>query len=88
MNSSLATLAVFLVAAMFLSQAQAQFDPRLCCFDFVTKPIPRKNLKSYEHSNARCSMPAVIFTTHMKRRICADPQAPWVQDRIKHLSPN
>ncbi|KAK9412335.1 C-C motif chemokine 7-like [Crotalus adamanteus] len=87
MNSSLATLAVFLVAAMFLSQAQAQFDPRLCCFDYVTKPIPRKNLKSFERSNVRCSRQAVIFTTHLNRRICADPSAPWVQDRIKRLSP-
>ncbi|XP_015670329.1 C-C motif chemokine 7 [Protobothrops mucrosquamatus] len=89
MNSSLATLAVFLVAAMFLSQAQAQaqFEAQLCCFNYVTKPIPRKNLKSFERSNARCSRQAVIFTTHVNRQICADPSAPWVQDRIKHLSP-
>ncbi|XP_070802681.1 C-C motif chemokine 5-like [Pituophis catenifer annectens] len=88
MNSSLATLAVFLVAAMFLSQAQAQFDATVCCFDYVTKPIPRRNLKSYEHANARCSMQAVIFITHKNRRICADPNAPWAQDRVKYLSKN
>ncbi|XP_058020577.1 C-C motif chemokine 5-like [Ahaetulla prasina] len=88
MNSSLATLAVFLVAAMFLSQAQAQFDPRLCCFDYVTRPIPRKNLKSYEYTNARCSRQAVILITHVNRRMCADPSEPWVQDRVKYLSKN
>ncbi|XP_070598189.1 C-C motif chemokine 5-like [Erythrolamprus reginae] len=85
MNSTLATLAVFLVAAMFLSQAEAQFDPRLCCFGYVAKPIPRRNLKSYERTNVRCSMQAIVFATHANRRICADPSAEWVQNRVKHL---
>ncbi|XP_007439891.1 C-C motif chemokine 5-like [Python bivittatus] len=86
MNSSLAAFSVFLVAAVFLSQAQAQFDPSLCCFNYINKPVPRKLLKSYEHSNIKCSMPAIIFTTHRNVRICADPSAPWVEDRINHLS--
>ncbi|XP_032073045.1 C-C motif chemokine 5-like [Thamnophis elegans] len=86
MNSSLATLAVFLIAAMFLSQAQAQFDPRLCCFNYQNKPVPLRNLKSYERTNSRCSMPATIFTTKKDRKICADPSAQWVQDRIRQLS--
>ncbi|XP_026564357.1 C-C motif chemokine 8-like [Pseudonaja textilis] len=88
MNSSLATLAVFLVAAMFLSQAQAQFDPKRCCFDYVKKPIPQRNLRSFERTNARCSMQAVVFITHVNRQMCADPNAQWVQDRIKYLSQN
>ncbi|XP_063158645.1 C-C motif chemokine 5-like [Candoia aspera] len=88
MKSSLAAFSVFLVAAMFLSQAQAQFDPKLCCFDYINRPVPRKNLRSYEHSNVKCSMPAIIFITHRNVRICADPSAPWVQDRINYLSPN
>ncbi|ETE67597.1 C-C motif chemokine 5, partial [Ophiophagus hannah] len=88
MNSSLATLAVFLVAAMFLSHAQAQFEAKLCCFNYVKKPIPQKNLRSFEYTSARCSMHAVVFITHMNRQMCADPNAQWVQDRVKYLSQN
>ncbi|XP_026527273.1 C-C motif chemokine 5-like [Notechis scutatus] len=88
MNSSLATLAVFLVAAMFLSQAQAQFDAKLCCFDYVKKPIPQRNVRSFERTSARCSMEAVVFITNRNRQMCADPNAQWVQDRVKYLSQN
>ncbi|XP_026547525.1 C-C motif chemokine 5-like [Notechis scutatus] len=88
MNSSMATLAIFLVAAMFLSQAQAQFESILsvCCFDYVKRPLPEKILKSFEETEGRCSRPAVIFITHKNRRICADPSEQWVQDRIQYLS--
>uniref|UniRef100_A0A670YUJ1 C-C motif chemokine n=1 Tax=Pseudonaja textilis TaxID=8673 RepID=A0A670YUJ1_PSETE len=59
-----------------------------CCFDYVKKPIPQRNLRSFERTNARCSMQAVVFITHVNRQMCADPNAQWVQDRIKYLSQN
>ncbi|XP_032071036.1 C-C motif chemokine 4-like [Thamnophis elegans] len=86
MNSLLVTLTLFLIAAMFLSQAQAKSPPTICCFEYTPGPVPQHLLKSYEHTNSRCSRPAIIFTTKKDRKICADPSVAWVQDRIRELS--
>ncbi|XP_026571738.1 C-C motif chemokine 5-like [Pseudonaja textilis] len=90
MNSFLATLTIFLVGAMFLSQTQAQYESILlvCCFDYVKRPLPETILKSFEQTEGRCSMPAVVFITKKDRRICADPSEQWVQDRMQYLSQN
>ncbi|XP_042298385.1 C-C motif chemokine 5-like [Sceloporus undulatus] len=91
MNTSVGTavLAFLLVAATLFAQGQAiSGDPSLCCFEFINKPIPQKNLVSYEHTNHMCAIPAVIFTTKGNRRICANPQDKWTQSRIDELSRN
>uniref|UniRef100_A0A8C6VEB9 C-C motif chemokine n=1 Tax=Naja naja TaxID=35670 RepID=A0A8C6VEB9_NAJNA len=60
----------------------------LCCFNYIKRPIPQRNLRSFEHTSARCSMQAVVFITHVNRKMCADPNEQWVQDRVKYLSQN
>ncbi|KAM3852075.1 C-C motif chemokine 3-like [Vipera latastei] len=61
--------------------------PNICCFEFMKRPIPRNLLKSFEYTSGRCSKPGVIFITKRGQKICADPFAQWVQDRIHDLSP-
>uniref|UniRef100_A0A8C5SL30 C-C motif chemokine n=1 Tax=Laticauda laticaudata TaxID=8630 RepID=A0A8C5SL30_LATLA len=68
--------------------ATVQSISRLCCFNYVKKPIPQRNVRSFERTSARCSMQAIVFITHMNRQMCADPNAQWVQDRVKYLSQN
>ncbi|XP_070788050.1 C-C motif chemokine 5-like [Pituophis catenifer annectens] len=62
--------------------------PNSCCFDFVRRPIPLKNLKSFYYTNGRCSKSAVVFVTKRDLERCANPSEQWVQDRIRDLSPH
>ncbi|XP_032071454.1 C-C motif chemokine 7-like [Thamnophis elegans] len=85
MNSSLATLVLFLIAAMFLPQPQAK--PQVsCCIHYEIRPFPKEMLKSFENGSPLCPKPAIVFITKMNRRLCADPNLKWVQDRIRDLS--
>ncbi|XP_060115317.1 C-C motif chemokine 5-like [Heteronotia binoei] len=87
MNSSVAVLALFLVAG-FLLQSQAQPGQHSgCCFSHQNKPVPLRNLEYYEIPS-RCSFPAVVFYTKRGIRICADPKAAWTKDRMNKLPEN
>ncbi|XP_063002699.1 C-C motif chemokine 5-like [Elgaria multicarinata webbii] len=85
MNPSVAAFAVLLVAAAFLAQSQAWNDPSFCCFSYKEKPIPVKLVKSFEHTNYQCAMPAVILYTKGGRKFCADPQQTWVKNILSHF---
>ncbi|XP_032071661.1 C-C motif chemokine 4-like [Thamnophis elegans] len=87
MNSSLATLVLFLIAAMFLSQPQAK--PQLfCCIRYRRRPSVDVILVSYEKGSPLCPQPAIIFLTKMNRRVCADPSAPWVLQTLRDFFEN
>ncbi|XP_062816583.1 C-C motif chemokine 5-like [Anolis carolinensis] len=90
-SSSVAAVvaALAFLVALTATSVQGQVhsaDPGLCCFAYVHKPLPLKNIVSFESSNHKCHSPAVIFITVTGRRVCADPQAQWVQQRIAGLS--
>uniref|UniRef100_A0A670Z9K5 C-C motif chemokine n=1 Tax=Pseudonaja textilis TaxID=8673 RepID=A0A670Z9K5_PSETE len=70
----------------FISSIWGEYSISFCCFDYVKRPLPETILKSFEQTEGRCSMPAVVFITKKDRRICADPSEQWVQDRMKYLS--
>uniref|UniRef100_A0A670ZFN1 C-C motif chemokine n=1 Tax=Pseudonaja textilis TaxID=8673 RepID=A0A670ZFN1_PSETE len=57
-----------------------------CCLRYVKKPLPQRILKSFEHTHFSCKKPGIIFITKKDRRICANPNEQWVQDRMKYLS--
>ncbi|NXT18021.1 CCL3 protein, partial [Syrrhaptes paradoxus] len=56
-----------------------------CCFKYVSRPLPRLVISSVYTTSSSCSQPAVILVTKNGREVCADPQAPWVQARLKHF---
>ncbi|XP_065693363.1 C-C motif chemokine 3-like [Patagioenas fasciata] len=73
---------VTLLLLVICSPAEVQLDDNFfmtCCFNYVTRPVPRTFIVSIERTSSRCSKPAVILVTKKGRHICADPQAPWVQ---------
>ncbi|XP_054857922.1 C-C motif chemokine 14-like [Eublepharis macularius] len=87
MNSSMTTLMLFLVAVvLFQTQAQPE-QPSACCVSYVKKPIPLRLLTHYE-IRSKCSLPAVVFYSKANKMYCANPQAPWTQDRIQKLPEN
>ncbi|XP_027524805.1 C-C motif chemokine 14-like [Corapipo altera] len=56
-----------------------------CCTEFITRPLPLRLVKSYEHTGSHCSQPAVIFTTLKDKLVCANPDEKWVQDMVTQL---
>ncbi|XP_077168311.1 C-C motif chemokine 13-like [Paroedura picta] len=85
MNSSMAALALFLVAGFFW-QSQAQpVQPSDCCTGYTQKAIPLKLLASYEVVTSRCNLPAVVFYTKAGRSICVDPKKRWTLERMEKL---
>ncbi|XP_014822247.1 PREDICTED: C-C motif chemokine 5-like [Calidris pugnax] len=91
-------LATLLLVAI-CSPAEAQLDdsrvaassqkpgtiPTPCCFSFLRTPIPRRLLASAYTTSSQCSQPAVILVTKKGKTLCANPQAPWVQEHLKYL---
>nr|XP_060613712.1 C-C motif chemokine 5-like [Anolis sagrei ordinatus] len=88
MNSSV-MIALLLASATISTQGQVHSaDPGLCCFAYYKKPVPLKNIRSFEYASHKCHIPAIIFHTIVRKRICADPQDQWAQQRIAALSAN
>uniref|UniRef100_A0A8D0BEQ8 Chemokine interleukin-8-like domain-containing protein n=1 Tax=Salvator merianae TaxID=96440 RepID=A0A8D0BEQ8_SALMN len=80
MKTSPAALALLLAAAVFLSLCRPY-----CCLRYVEKPVPLRLLKSFHYTSSSCATPAVILLSKTGRKICADPEAPWVRHRIAKL---
>ncbi|NWR27936.1 CCL3 protein, partial [Tachuris rubrigastra] len=56
-----------------------------CCFQYVSRAIPRRMIISAQRTSHVCSRPAVILVTRKGRMLCADPEAHWVQQYLKDL---
>ncbi|XP_059721805.1 C-C motif chemokine 5-like [Haemorhous mexicanus] len=81
-----ATLATLLLLAT-CSPAEGHLDgvPSTCCFSYQRQPIPRRRVSSVFVTSSSCSQPGVIVVTQKKKQLCADPQAAWVQQLLKHF---
>ncbi|NXQ26189.1 CCL5 protein, partial [Alaudala cheleensis] len=58
-----------------------------CCFSYISRPIPRRMIQSAYKTTSSCPMQAVILVTRRGRKVCADPEAHWVQKHLEHLEP-
>ncbi|NWY44287.1 CCL3 protein, partial [Sylvia atricapilla] len=56
-----------------------------CCFSYHRQPIPRGRVRSVVETSSSCRQPGVIVTTKKNRTVCADPQAAWVKQLLKHF---
>ncbi|XP_064533744.1 C-C motif chemokine 5-like [Pseudopipra pipra] len=88
MKTFTAALAVLFVAVLCYRVSSSpisldHFGP--CCTEFITRPLPLRLVKSYEHTGSSCSQPAVIFTTIKDKLVCANPDEKWVQDMVTQL---
>ncbi|XP_028559942.1 growth-regulated alpha protein-like [Podarcis muralis] len=79
-----AALLVFLLLAGSASHSQAApmtGELRCQCIQTVSRAIPRKQIASVIllPEGPHCVVPEVIATLNNGRKVCLDPQAPWVK---------
>ncbi|NXH82229.1 CCL3 protein, partial [Edolisoma coerulescens] len=56
-----------------------------CCITYISRSIPLGMISSAYRTSNSCSKPAVVLVSRKGRRLCADPEARWVQEYLKHL---
>ncbi|NXL06856.1 CCL3 protein, partial [Mesembrinibis cayennensis] len=56
-----------------------------CCFTYTLRPIRHSNIISAYKTSSKCIQPGVILVTKKGTKICADPEARWVQKYLKHF---
>ncbi|XP_037538420.1 C-C motif chemokine 36.1 [Nematolebias whitei] len=74
-----------LISAAVCSDLKA---PDVCCFDLYDWKINKKFIKfisSYFMTDPRCAKTAAVLVTVKGRRICVDPNRPWVKNVISKL---
>ncbi|XP_013375210.1 PREDICTED: C-C motif chemokine 20 isoform X2 [Chinchilla lanigera] len=83
---------LFLVALVsvlllyFCSQSQASsFD---CCLGYTRHVLSIKYIRNFTEQLASeiCDINAIIFHTHKRLSVCADPKKPWVKKIMRFLS--
>ncbi|XP_041832228.1 C-C motif chemokine 4-like [Melanotaenia boesemani] len=70
---------VLLLSSLTVLASDNTFGPDKCCFKFVSKPLPKKKVVSYIHTDNLCSMEGVLFKMVRGNEICADPTQSWVK---------
>ncbi|NWI55632.1 CCL3 protein, partial [Calyptomena viridis] len=57
--------------------------PLVCCFNYISRPVPHRLITSAYRTSKSCPKPAVILVTKKGMSLCADPEAPWVQKYLQ-----
>ncbi|NWT80717.1 CCL4 protein, partial [Lanius ludovicianus] len=68
------------------SQMQ-ETNPSSCCFNHISRRLPRSMIHSAYRTSNSCPKPAVVLVTRNGREVCANPEARWVQEYLEHLEP-
>ncbi|XP_009898788.1 C-C motif chemokine 5 [Dryobates pubescens] len=79
-----ALLALLLLATCSPAAAHLDGVPSTCCFKYHPRPVPLSLITSVYTTSSSCAQPGVILVTK-KKELCADPQARWVQARLRHF---
>lgn len=61
--------------------------PTDCCVSYTTRNIRCVFMQDYYVTSSECSMPAVIFFTKRRQKVCANPRDERVQSCIRYLQP-
>ncbi|KAF4795509.1 C-C motif chemokine 21 [Turdus rufiventris] len=81
-------LLLLLAATLLITQAQGIGSSASdCCLKHSRKAIPSSVVTSYriQGPESGCLLPAVVFTTKRKRKICASPTDNAVQKLMQNL---
>ncbi|XP_018551582.1 C-C motif chemokine 4-like [Lates calcarifer] len=72
-----------LFSSLAVLASQSSFGPEECCFKFASKPLPKRKVISYKHTEDLCPMRGALFTMLSGTQICVDPEVLWVQNIMK-----
>ncbi|NXQ21984.1 CCL3 protein, partial [Peucedramus taeniatus] len=63
----------------------APYTPAECCFDHI-KGILRVDILVDSYStHSECFLPAIVFETKKRVKVCANPEEKWVKRAIRLL---
>ncbi|NWU70371.1 CCL17 protein, partial [Pterocles burchelli] len=63
----------------------APYAPLECCYDYI-KARPRLNrLTGFYMTSKECFDSAIVFETRNGTKLCAKPDAPWVEKAMEML---
>ncbi|XP_056431964.1 C-C motif chemokine 36.1 isoform X2 [Gadus chalcogrammus] len=82
---ALLLLCVFGSTLVSLTVANYGIGPDSCCYHYYERRVKFTNIRSYELTDGRCSLPAVILQTTANVRFCVDPEASWVQSAMTRM---
>ncbi|XP_066058149.1 C-C motif chemokine 5-like [Chamaea fasciata] len=80
-----ALVTLLLLATCSTSEGHLDGVPSTCCSSYQRQPIPRRRVSSVFVTSSSCSQPGVIVVTKKEKEVCADPQAAWVKELLKHF---
>lgn len=83
-------LAALILLAMALQTTEAgpygaNVEDSVCCRDYIRYPLPWRVVKYYYWTSNSCRRPGIVLLTGRGRKICADPQIPWVKKILQKL---
>ncbi|KAM4701508.1 C-C motif chemokine 3-like [Discoglossus pictus] len=81
MKMSLAALSLLLLTVFCIEVHSTLLDTN-CCYTYVQKRIPLRQIKNYYITSSLCAHPGVIFTTKKEMEFCTNPNDNWVQKNI------
>ncbi|NXE19222.1 CC4L protein, partial [Ardeotis kori] len=60
-------------------------SPVECCFAYRESQLPVAYLMDFYRTSTDCFMPAVVFETKNRSKICTNPEEAWVKKAIQKL---
>ncbi|XP_072790558.1 C-C motif chemokine 5-like [Taeniopygia guttata] len=63
----------------------APYSPAECCFDYVKGVLRLEILVGFYSTSKECFLPAIVFDTKKKAKICANPEEKWVKRAVRVL---
>ncbi|NXG67219.1 CCL5 protein, partial [Hemiprocne comata] len=61
------------------------YTPTECCYDYTKFSLRLPNLKGFYTTPKECSLPAIVFETRSRIKICANPEETWVKKAVAKL---
>ncbi|NXA42814.1 CCL4 protein, partial [Eudromia elegans] len=66
----------------------ATHTPVECCFNYAKHALRPAVLKNFYETPKECFYPAIVFETKNGKKVCVDPEQPWVTKMVAKLQNN
>ncbi|NXA96744.1 CCL5 protein, partial [Melanocharis versteri] len=58
------------------------YAPTECCFGYVKGALRLSNLVGFYSTSRECFLPATVFETKLREKVCANPEDKWVKRAV------